>query len=96
MDLHIGQTISITPEDFKHLTKYKGLVLSYTSVFGNIMYIYYNHAYNNYYTIPNHEFSIRDVYPGVAMQYSWCYMAAGRKYTVVAYNKCATSLKKLH
>ena len=96
MDLHIGQIITITPEDFKHLAKYKGLVLSYTSVFDNIVYIYYNHTYNNYYTIGNHEFSIRDVCPGVAMQYSWCHMAAGRKYTVVAYNRCTANLKKLH
>lgn len=94
MDLHIGQTIAITPEDFKHLAKYKGLVLSYTSVFDNILYIYYNHAYNNYYTIPNHEFSTRDTCPGIIIHYSWKRMAAGHKYTVVAYRKCTANLKK--
>ena len=97
MNLHIGQTISITTENFKHLAKYRGLVLSFSAILDNsILYIYYNHTYNNYYTIPSHEFNTRDTCPGIIVQYSWRRMAAGHKYTVVAYSRCTANFKKLH
>ena len=97
MSLHIGQTIAITPENFKYLAKYKGLILSYSSVLDNtILYVYYNHIYHNYYSIKKHQFNACDTCPGNIMVYSWHRMAAGHKYTVVAYNKSTTNLKKLH
>lgn len=89
--MQIGQRITITPEKFKHLAKYSGLVITYGDQYIKYM-LYYDPAQDGYVS------SIENLYhlnsPGTPLQHSWHRMRSGRHFEVYKINP--TTLKHLH
>lgn len=91
--MQIGQKITITPERFKYLAKYRGLVLIHESSFGSTFMLYYCSRMNQYVS------SIKSLYyegiPGTPMNASWSRMSNGTIFTIHKINY-PTTLKHLH
>lgn len=90
--MQIGQKITITPERFKYLAKYKGLVLI-REFCNNTFFLYYCPRQGEYVS------SIKSLYyegiPGTPMNASWNSMSNGKMFTIHKINN-STTLKHLH
>lgn len=91
--MQIGQKITITPEKFRYLAKYRGLVLIRESSFGLTVMLYYCPIQGEYVS------SIKSLYyegiPGTPMNSSWNSMSNGKVFTIHKINN-PTTLKHLH
>ncbi len=90
--MQIGQKITITPEKFKYLARYRGLV--FIREFGGYtFFLYYCPRMNQYVS------SIKSLYykgrPGTPINASWNLMNNGSIFTIYDLQH-ATNLKKLH
>ena len=91
--MQIGQKITITPEKFRYLAKYRGLVLVNESSFGSTFMLYYCSRMNQYVS------SIKSLYyegiPGTPINASWSRMSNGTTFTIHDLQNTA-NLKRLH
>lgn len=91
--MQIGQKITITPEKFRYLAKYRGLVLVHESSYGSTFMLYYCSRMNQYVS------SIKSLYyegiPGTPINASWSRMSNGTIFTIYDLQH-ATNLKHLH
>lgn len=90
--MKIGQKITITPEKFRHLARYRGLVLTRESC-GSTFMLYYCPVQDQYVS------SIRSLYhanvSGTPINASWRLMDNGITFTIYDLRH-ATNLKHLH
>lgn len=89
--MQIGQKITITPEKFRYLAKYRGLVLI-RETSHNTFFLYYCPVMNQYVS------SIKSLYyeglPGTPIHASWDLMSNGTMFTVHKIDHA--TLKHLH
>lgn len=89
--MQIGQKITITPDKFKYLARYRGLVLIRKTSY-NTFFLYYCPRINQYVS------SIKSLYyegiPGTPINASWDLMSNGIMFTI--YKIGPTTLKHLH
>lgn len=89
--MKIGQKITITPDKFKYLARYRGLVLIHAYRHTKFM-LYYDPAQDDYVSSVESLYHLNS--PGTPLQASWNRMRHGQYFEVYKINP--TTLKHLH